>query len=392
MTPRSRGLIVAFALLGLGAASSSSYVHHQLLTVPGYASVCDIGSTLNCSQAYLSRYGSFQGVPVALGGVFFFAAVLVLAGVSGRRSSSARDNAPAYIFVLSTVGLAFVLYLGWASYVVLKTLCILCAVTYVSVIAIFIVSGGAVKFPMTNLPRRAIRDVRTLVTSPLALVIVALFAGGAAAAIALFPEGAPLSITASAQEMPKLSEEQRREVERWYSVQPTVSIPVPNDGAKVLILKFSDFQCPACKQTHDAYRGILAKYAPTQVKFLLKHYPLEPECGANNNHVAACEAAAAVVMARSNNQADRLTDWLFANQERLTPAVVKQASKEVAGIADFDGRYARALQEVKTDFSLGNLLQVGSTPTFFINGKRVVGAVPTPYFEYIIELELKKAK
>src|SRR5512134_1639432 len=111
MTGRSRGLILAFALLGLGAASYSSYVHFQLLTVPGYASVCDIGSTLNCSQAYLSRYGSFQGVPVALGGVFFFAAVLVLAGVGGRRASSARENAPGYIFVLSTVGLAFVLYL-----------------------------------------------------------------------------------------------------------------------------------------------------------------------------------------------------------------------------------------------------------------------------------------
>ncbi len=395
MTGRSRGLILAFALLGLGAASYSSYVHFQLLTVPGYASVCDIGSTLNCSQAYLSRYGSFQGVPVALGGVFFFAAVLVLAGVSGRGASSARENAPGYIFVLSTVGLAFVLYLGWASYFVLKTVCILCAITYVSVIAIFIVSCGAVKFPMTNLPRRAIRDVRTLVTSPLALLIVALFAGGAVTAIALFPEEGLLSVAAAAQEKPKLSEEQRREVERWYAVQPSVDIPVPSDGAKVLILAFSDFQCPHCKQAHEAYRGILAKYAPTQVKFQLKHYPLEGECNSavpQGNHFAACEAAAATVMARAANQADRMADWLFANQERLTPPIVKQGAKDVAGVADFDARYARALQEVKTDASLGTMLKVGSTPTFFVNGKRIVGFVPAPYFEHIIELELKKAK
>ncbi len=394
MTPRSRGLILAFALLGLGAASYSSYVHYQLLTVPGYASVCDIGATLNCSQAYLSPYGSFQGVPVALGGVFFFAVVVVLAAVAGRKTAEARENAPAYIFVFSTIGLAFVLYLAWASYFVLKTVCILCAITYVSVIAIFIVSGGAVKFPMTNLPRRTVRDVRRLVTSPLALLIVALFAGGAAAAVSLFPEGAPLSITASAQEA-KLTDDQRRELERWYAVQPTVDIPVPNDGAKVLILKFSDFQCPACKQTHDAYRGILAKYAPTQVKFVLKHYPLEGECNSavpQGNHFASCEAAAATVMSRSANQADRMTDWLFANQERLTPAIVKQGAKDVAGIADFDARYARALQEVKTDASLGTMLQVGSTPTFFVNGKRIVGGVPPPYFEGIIELELKKAK
>jgi uncharacterized membrane protein/protein-disulfide isomerase len=394
MTPRARALIVGFALLGLGAAGYSSYVHHQLLTVPGYASVCDIGSTLNCSQAYLSKYGSFMGIPVALLGGFFFAVVLVLAGVTGRRRSAAHETAPAYIFVFSTIGLAFVLYLAWASYFVLKTVCILCAITYVSVIAVFIVSGGAVTFPMTKLPRRAIRDVRTLVTSPLALLVVALFAGSAAAAVTLFPEGEALSITPSEQATPKLTDEQRREVEKWIAAQPRVDIPIPNDGAKVLVLKFSDFQCPACKTTHDAYRGILAKYSPSEVKFLLKHYPLEGECNpaAPSNHFAACEAAAATVMARSTNQADRMTDWLFANQERLSPTVVKQAAKDVAGIGDFDARYSRALQEVRTDASLGTMLKVGSTPTFFINGIRVVGGVPPHYFEGIIELELKKAK
>jgi uncharacterized membrane protein/protein-disulfide isomerase len=395
MTGRSRGLIVGFALLGLGAASFSTYVHHQLLTVPGYASVCDIGATLNCSQAYLSKYGSFRGIPVALGGVFFFAAVLVVAGVTGRNRSAGRESAPAYIFVLSTIGLAVVLYLAWASYFVLRTVCIMCAITYVSVIAIFIVSGGAVTFPMTNLPRRAARDIRTIATSPLALLIAAVFAGSAVAAVTLFPEGTPLSIVPSEQATPTLTDEQRRELEKWVAAQPRVDIPVPNDGAKVLVIKFSDFQCPACKATHDAYRGVLAKYAPTQVKFLLKHYPLEGECNSGvpqGNHFAACEAAAATVMARANNHADRMTDWLFANQDRLSPAVVKEGAKDVGGVADFDARYARALQEVRTDASLGTMLKVGSTPTFFINGLRVVGGVPTPYFEGLIELELKKAK
>jgi protein-disulfide isomerase len=140
---------------------------------------------------------------------------------------------------------------------------------------------------------------------------------------------------------------------------------------------------------------VLAKYAPTQVKFVLKHYPLEGECNSavqQGNHYAACEAAAAVVMARGTGQADRMKDWLFANQEKLTPAIVKQAAKDVGGIPDFDARYARALGEVKTDASLGTMLQVGSTPTFFVNGIRIVGVPPPAYFEAIIELELKKAK
>lgn len=397
MTPTSRRLLVAFALLGLGAASYSSYVHHQLLTVPGYASICDIGSTMNCSQAYLSPYGSLWGIPVALGGVIFFALVLILAGFVGRKASAARDNAPAYIFALSTVGLAFVLYLGWASYFVLKTFCILCAITYVSVIAIFIVSGGAVSFPMTNLPRRAVRDIRTLATSPLALVMVLLFAGAVATAVTRFPSEPTMSLppaTLGQDPFPKLTDEQRAELERWWAVQPVNPIPVPNDGAKVLVVKFSDFQCPACRQAHESYRAVFAKYAPSQVKFVMKHYPLEGECNSavpQGNHFASCEAAAAMIMARSNGQADRMKDWLFANQASLTPAFVKQGAKDIAGIADFDKRYPSALQEVKTDAGLGTLLKVGATPTFFING-RLVPNIPAQYFAGLIEMELKKAK
>src|SRR6478735_10114508 len=138
MSKLSRTLLMAFAALGLGAASASSYVHYHLLTDPSYSSFCDINATVNCTQAYLSSYGSLWGIPVALFGVFFFTLVLLLAGVAGRTGSPARDAVPAYIFAISTVGLAFILYLAWASYTQLHTFCMLCAITYVSVMAIFI--------------------------------------------------------------------------------------------------------------------------------------------------------------------------------------------------------------------------------------------------------------
>ena len=58
------------------------------------------------------------------------------------------------------------------------------------------------------------------------------------------------------------------------------------------------------------------------MKFVTKDYPLEPECNANvpqTVHPFACEAAAAVRMARRNNKAEPLEDWIFANQATLTP-------------------------------------------------------------------------
>src|SRR5437762_13431915 len=103
MTRLSRSLLMAFAALGLGAASASSYVHYHLLTDPSYSSFCDVNATVNCTQAYLSSYGSLFGVPVALFGVFFFTLVLLLAGVGGRPASPVRDAIPSYIFALSTI-------------------------------------------------------------------------------------------------------------------------------------------------------------------------------------------------------------------------------------------------------------------------------------------------
>ncbi len=393
-----RTLILLFAALGLGASSVSSYVHYKLLTDVTYTSFCDVNTTVNCAQAYLSRYGSLLGVPVAIAGVLFFALLLLIAGVAGRPTSPARETAPAYTFALATVGLAMVLYLGWASYFVLKTFCILCAMTYVSVIAIFIISGGATTFPMTTLPSRAQRDLRTLATSPLALVLSLLFVVTAVSAFAMFPRESPgggQSASAAATVLPPVSDEDRANLAKWWDVQPKSEIPISADGAKVVIVKFNDYQCPACKATYDAYKGIIAKYVATgQVKYVTKHFPLEAECNpyAAMNHYASCEASATVIMLRAKGTT-KFEDWVFANigPPMLTPEQVKDAARTVGGITDFEAQYPRALEEIKTDAGLANLLKVNSTPTFFINGRKP-GILQPQDFDALIQLELQRSK
>ena len=89
MTALKRKLLIGFGVLGLAAASSSSYVHYKLLTDPSYTSFCDVNPAVSCTQAYLSPYGSAWGVPVALFGVLFFVLVLLLVGLGAREKSSA---------------------------------------------------------------------------------------------------------------------------------------------------------------------------------------------------------------------------------------------------------------------------------------------------------------
>ena len=69
-------------------------------------------------------------------------------------SPAAARNLPGYMFAVSTIGLAAVLYLAYASYFVLKVVCLLCVGTYVAVIGLFLLSGSATRYPMTSLPMR----------------------------------------------------------------------------------------------------------------------------------------------------------------------------------------------------------------------------------------------
>ena len=394
MTPLFRKLLLVFGLLGLAASGMSSYVHYRLLTDPTYTTYCDVDTAVNCSQAYLSPYGSLFGVPVALGGVLFFALVLLLAGMAARPASAGRDSAAAYIFALSMVGVAVVVYLAWASYR-LQTICLFCATTYVAVLAICGVSGAAAKFSLAAVPRRAGRDLRALMTNSAALAIVLLLGVGMATAVALFP-GEHVAPAPEATYAP-LTDQQRGELAKWWAVQPRVDLPIPNDGAKIVVVKFSDYMCPACRNTFEEYKAVLNKYVSTgQVRYVVKHYPLEAECNpsAPNNHYASCEAAAAVIMARDKGTAPALEQWIFSNQTSLTPDAVKKAARDVGGIQDFDAQYPRALEEVKADASLGGVLHVDTTPTFYINGRKLPGrsVTPPPYFDYLIELALKDAK
>jgi uncharacterized membrane protein/protein-disulfide isomerase len=394
MSSASRKLLAGFAALGLVASSAATYVHYNLINNPDYSSFCDINSTVSCKAAYLSRYGSIAGVPVAVGGIIFFTWVLLMLWGS-RGKSRIHDSAPAYVFAGSTLGLAFVLYLAYASFFILKEVCPLCVATYVAVIGVFIISGGASSVPMSSLPKRIVTDVRVLVATPLALVIALLFVAGTAWGVSAFPREIDRP---AAVPLTPLNTSQQSELERWWDVQPaSANFPFANNGAKVLIVEFADFQCAHCRTMYVAYKPILEKYAGrADVRFELHHWPISSQCNSTIStpmHPASCDAAAAYEAAKPKGTAESLKDWFFVHQDELSPATVRRAAVDVGKLADFDAQQARSMQQVKTDISLGNALGVNSTPSFFINGKRVPGGgVPPQYFESLIELELKRAQ
>jgi len=393
MSKRAALFALICALVGLGASVAAAYTHYRLLSDPSYTSFCDVSGTVSCTQAYMSRFGSFRGVPVALFGVLWFVVATLLSVTGMTARDTVREDVPGYLFVMSTLALAAVLYLGYASFVLLKTVCVLCLTTYAAVIGLFLVSGAATTFPMTTLPRRAARDLRVLVSNPLAIGIVVLFFAGAASTLAFFPrEGGVVSGSAPT---PEVTQDQRSELERFMATAPRVPLVVPREGAKVLIVKFNDFQCPACGQTYLQYKPILAKYEasnPGAVKMVLKDYPLQRDCNdaiQQTLHPAACDAAVAVRLARMRNKGEAMEEWLYTHQPAMTPQSVRQAAKDTGGVTDFEDKYSATIASVKSDIALGKQLGIRATPTFFINGVKFDSAIMPQYFDAAIAYELQ---
>ena len=398
VSSKAKAIALVCALAGLAAMLWSAYVHHRLLFDPRYASFCDINSTVSCTEVLLSRYSTAYGVPVSIFGAIWFAGALVLIGAGMFGRESLRENVPGYLFALSTAGLAVVLYLAYISFAVLKVYCPLCLTADAAVVGLFIVSGAATSFPMTTLPRRFLSDLKSCIVSPSAIAVMVLFVAAAGSAVVLFAresaaaESAAQSATAQAAPADRSSEFQR-----WYNAQPRVPLIVPSEGAKVLIVDFSDFQCPYCRQAYVALKPIIDKYnaqQPNTVRLVLKDFPLDSKCNDSvqngGPHPSACEAAVAVRLAKAKNREEALEEWLFSNQPAMTSETVRKAAREIGQVTDFDAKYAETIVGVKGDIAFGHTLQVSATPTMFINGVKIAGVLAPQYLDQAIAFELQR--
>lgn len=397
MKKHSRTLLLVLAIIALGASLTSLYVHYKLLTEPNYSSFCDVSATVSCEAVYESEYGTVAGIPVAAGGAIWAGLVLLLAmGMGGPRQATRDPGLAGYVFLLSIAGMAAVLYFGYTSFFVLNKLCLLCLTMYVAVTGIFIVSSAATA-PVGTLPSRLGEDLGGLRSNPAALALALVWIAASVGVVALFPRESTVPVTTAEEAVAPeetLTADEVVEFERWLAEQPRVPIEVDAAGAKVVIVKFNDYQCPACRQTYLAYKGLRAKYeriAPGIVRFVTLDYPLDTECNTGGIHGAACEAAAAVRMAKAKNRGEEMEEWLFANQARLTREVVEEGVREVAQVTDFDAQYAKSLEAVRIDAQKGNELQVTGTPTFFLNGIKIGGGLRPAYFDVAIAYELKRA-
>jgi protein-disulfide isomerase len=165
-----------------------------------------------------------------------------------------------------------------------------------------------------------------------------------------------------------------------------------NPNATVTIVEFADFECPVCRQLHDALRGLLPNYPQTRLVF--KDFPLE-----QLHPWARTGALAGRCAYRQDAKAFwKMYDYLYDNQDLISAANAWDKAVDYAGQAGLatdafkacmTGQEAAAA--VDASIANGKLLEVNSTPTLFVNGRRVVGA-DAQQLEQVIQYELQHLK
>ncbi len=157
------------------------------------------------------------------------------------------------------------------------------------------------------------------------------------------------------------------------------------DSAKVTIVEFSDFQCPFCGRAAKTVNEVRKKYG-NKIKLAFKQFPLPMHKDAG----PAAEASMCV-FEQGKDKFWKFGDLAFSNQEKLgADELVKYAKSSGADEAKFKECVAakKYADFVKKDMAYGEKLGVRSTPTFFINGQLLSGALPLEAFSEVIDEEL----
>ncbi len=166
-------------------------------------------------------------------------------------------------------------------------------------------------------------------------------------------------------------------------------------GAPVVIVEFSDFQCHYCKEEAKAIRENLLKEYPTQVRFYYMDNPLESV----HPWARAAADAGMCIFKQAPAKFWDFHDWIFEHQEEITPDNLHAKVLEFGKSKELDElNLTRCMDTKATDADVqktldqGKALGVSSTPTTFINGRKMVGAVDWPSMKRVIDFEIEYQK
>lgn len=186
-----------------------------------------------------------------------------------------------------------------------------------------------------------------------------------------------------------VDDEHPNEIE--ISVDDDPALGPPQEEAAIVMIEFSDYQCPFCKEFYDeSFHQLREEYIDTgMVHYVFRDFPLD-------SHEQAIPAAIAANCAGEQDKYWEIHDMLFERQDEWTyQNNTEQIFEEYAAELGLDLEAFRTCREsgeqkdeILNDLSQGSQYTTQYTPTFYINGEKLVGAQPLETFRTVIEREI----
>jgi len=375
-------LISLFSLIATGIALFQTY--HFFSVRHGAAklvSFCTFGS-FDCEVIETSSYAEiFSGIPLASFAAGWFLTLFIISFFL-RDKNKAKETLQV-VFAMSIIGTLISLFYLYIMAFQIQKYCLLClCIDAISIIILLLTISLKPKLSFSSINRKSVISFATVFASCFAVTI--------AVPKILEPKGFSQNITK------KLIFEVINTPSVFLETGENTLTTGGNSNAPITVVKYSDFQCPYCKRAAQMIHPVLKKF-PNQVRFVFKNFPLDSQCNKkvnSNMHPYACNAAKAVYCANKQNKFEAFYKSLFDHQESISDEKIDELAQNLNLNLD---QFKTCLKSSESSLSITKDIEEGlragvkSTPTFFVNGKKIRGLLPTVvWFELIEEILAQK--
>ena len=389
--PFAAGIGVALVIAG-SAAVYLLYAYIQVTySAEAFESACNFNAKLNCDKLNTSTWGKLGGIPITVFALGFYGALASLV-LAARKGGAVGRAAIDLILVGAGGAIAYGLALLAVMVFIEDVYCLFC---------LTMDAGSVATFALAWFGRKAMgpaeaRDYNPAVLRAVVVGLVSLalafgwFSSQRAAGEEAMKDVADAQEQDTAEQLAELKKTGQGEVLKATGEARLIAgnlyeIPVgPNDAsygpedAPVTVVEFADFACGYCKKLTYSM-GQMKKRYEGQVRWVFKHFPMNPQCNENiknTRHKNACEAAVASECARQQGTFWPMHDLMFKNQHKLAADDLAHYADEVGmDVTAFKQCIASpgARQVVKDDITVGGKLELTGTPRTFVNGRLFKG-------------------
>lgn len=366
---------IILALVGLGF-SLYTVAHHLALKGGGGGDfACNINQTFNCDAVAMSSYSELMGIPLGIWGAGYFLGLALILLVGKFVPKNEEDCWQGYA-ALVVLGFVVSVVLAIISTTVIGAVCLACTGIY----GVCLLQAGllailrrALPWPMTagSISNGAL----VALVGVVAVVVAFQFVGPQFSRVAnqdlpMQPDGTRTSLLPMEHDIP-IDKSRYSGFGEDFRKGP--------DSAKVKIVEFADFECPACGDTASVLTQLKSEFGD-KIQVIFKNYPLDRACNSSLNTQIHEHACAAAKYARCAGEFDKFWefhDLLFKNQRDFSEMAFRTWA---LGLGISEAGLTQCLNssdlvaKIENDIEVGNKVGVNGTPTLFINGRQFVGA------------------